>query len=276
MEAPVSNPAPVSTESDNLNNALNVFNEGGGEEKPAELPKKVTIDFDKVAETERRLFKERKKWQEKTKQMEARIKELEAIKEAKEKAGKDTEQEEEELSELDKLFDETPLTKEEFLRMKEEEEKQRQETEDQEMTRLENEYQTEKAKKSASTFIEQNAEKFPFLAESENVDLVLEVIGQQYDKDLEEFGEEYALQKAMNFEQASQITEKYLASQLDSMLNSPKIASYLRQKLGLSSNEELSQSEEPKTLTNDFYENSSAHGELDEEERMRRAVAAIS
>jgi hypothetical protein len=275
METPVTNAAPVSTESDNLSNALNVFNEDGGEKAP-EPPKKVTIDFDKVAETERRLFKERKKWQEKNKQMEARIKELEAIKDAKEKAGKDTDKEEEELSELDKLFDETPLTKEEFLRMKEEEEKKRQETEDQEMTRLENEYQAEKAKKSASAFIEQNAEKFPFLAESKNVDLVLEVIGQQYDKDLEEYGEEYALQKAMNFEQASQITEKYLASQLDSMLNSPKIANYLRQKLGLSSNEESSQSEEPRTLTNEIYENSSAHGELDEEERMRRAVAAIS
>jgi hypothetical protein len=275
METPVTNAAPVSTESDNLSNALNVFNEDGGEKAP-EPPKKVTIDFDKVAETERRLFKERKKWQEKNKQMEARIKELEAIKDAKEKAGKDTDKEEEELSELDKLFDETPLTKEEFLRMKEEEEKKRQETEDQEMTRLENEYQAEKAKKSASAFIEQNAEKYPFLAESKNVDLVLEVIGQQYDKDLEEYGEEYALQKAMNFEQASQITEKYLASQLDSMLNSPKIANYLRQKLGLSSNEESSQSEEPRTLTNEIYENSSAHGELDEEERMRRAVAAIS
>lgn len=275
MENSVSNPAPVSTESDNLNNALNVFNEGSGEAAP-ELPKKVTIDFDKAAENERRLFKERKKWQEQKKQMEARIKDLEAIREAKEAAGKDTEKEEEELSDLDKLFDETPLTKEEFLRMREQEEQERQETEDQEMSRLENEYQEEKAKKSASTFIEQNAEKYPFLAESKNVDLVLEVIGQQYDKDAEEFGEEYALQKAMNFEQASQITEKYLASQLDSMLNSPKIASYLRQKLGLSSNEESSQSEEPRTLTNDFYENSSAHGELDEDERMRRAVAAIS
>ena len=275
METQASTQAPISTESDNLANAMNVF-DGGKSDTVTELPKKISIDFDKVAETERRLFKERKKWQEKTKQMEARIKELEATRQAKEDAGKDTGKEDKEMSELERLFNETPLTKEEFFRMKEKEDQQRQETEEQEMSRLESEYQIEKAKKGAASFIEQNAEKFPFLAESKNADLVLEVIGQQYDRDVEEYGQEYALQKAMSFEQASQITEKYLATQLDSMLNSPKIASYLRQKLGLSSNDSQGQSEEPRTLTNDFYENSSAHGELDEEERMRRAVAAIS
>lgn len=240
-------------------------------------PESVKIDFDKVAETERRLFKERKKWGDKTKQMEARIKELEAkLNESSKKPESSEPGEPEDESDFSRLFEETPLTKEEFARMKAEEEKSRQESEDQEMRRLELEYQQSKVSKRTDEFIKTNSEKFPLVAEKGDSELILEVLGQDYDQKVEEFGEEYAQKNIMSMENACQIAEKYLESQIETMLKSEKISKLVKAKLGLTSQDDSSQYKEPRTLSNENFESSSSHGELSEDERIRRAMAAMS
>jgi hypothetical protein len=248
----------------------------GGE--PAPKQEGVKIDFDKVAENERRLYRERQKWSTKTKQMEARIKELEA--KIAESGKAPVIEEEDDLDpvekEMRKYLDETPLTKEEFLRMKEEEAKQSKETEDKELQRLEFEYNQEKAANNVISFIEKQAEQFPILAEQQNSELILEVLGQDYDQKVEEFGEEFAMKNILPLEKACQLAEKYLESQLETMLKSERMSKLLKAKMGQNSQHLSGQQQEPRTLSNDFYESTSAHGELSEDERIKRAMAVIS
>jgi hypothetical protein len=248
----------------------------GGE--PAPKQEGVKIDFDKVAENERRLYRERQKWSTKTKQMEARIKELEAKIADSGKAP--VIEEDDDLDpvekEMRKYLDETPLTKEEFLRMKEEEAKQSKETEDKELQRLEFEYNQEKASNNVISFIEKQAEQFPILAEQQNSELILEVLGQDYDQKVEEFGEEFAMKNILPLEKACQLAEKYLESQLETMLKSERMSKLLKAKMGQNSQQSSGQQQEPRTLSNDFYESTSAHGELSEDERIKRAMAVIS
>ena len=248
----------------------------GGE--PAPKQEGVKIDFDKVAENERRLYRERQKWSTKTKQMEARIKELEA--KIAESGKAPVIEEEDDLDpvekEMRKYLDETPLTKEEFLRMKEEEAKQSKETEDKELQRLEFEYNQEKASNNVISFIEKQAEQFPILAEQQNSELILEVLGQDYDQKVEEFGEEFAMKNILPLEKACQLAEKYLESQLETMLKSERMSKLLKAKMGQNSQQSSGQQQEPRTLSNDFYESTSAHGELSEDERIKRAMAVIS
>jgi hypothetical protein len=245
-----------------------------GEQAAPKKPEGVSIDFDKVAETERRLFRERQKWQGKTKQMEARLKELEA---KLLEAGKVVKpEEEEEQDELSKLFNETPLTKEEFLRMKEEELAKSKESEEKELQQLEYEYNQQKATNNVISFIEKQADQYPILAEQKNAELILEVLGQDYDEKVEEFGEEFAMKNILPLEKACQLAEKYLESQLETMLKSERLSKLLKAKMGQNSPQYSGQQQEPRTLSNDNYESTSAHGELSEDERIKRAMAVIS
>ena len=118
--------------------------------------------------------------------------------------------------------------------------------------------------------------------------LVGEVIEAQYQQDVETYGKERAIEMMMKPSEAAQRVEKYLASQIESVLQSPKVREFVSKALGVATSKPVEQGNQlnqdklrqsSQTLNNDDYTAPSSGGVVDanltDEEAFHRALQLI-
>ena len=240
------------------------------EKKP--VHPKIDLDpkkYDQALEAKRKQFLAEKKWKEEKLQYEQRIKELEA------KANKPTRKEESRSE--DEIFDDIVNDPEnKWLSPQEIAKKVREEVmaEIKKERELENQKQSQEMeisifKEKINEHIETNAEQYPMISAMGYEENVFDIIEQAYARDSEKYGDEYANDNIMSIEEASKKLENYLAQQFKTRVKSKKIGKSLSSYL--SDDEETqspsTQSNTPKTLSNDFSRNPSSKEELPEDER---------
>lgn len=119
--------------------------------------------------------------------------------------------------------------------------------------------------------------------------LVGEVIEAQFQQDAEIYGQEKALEMMMSPAEAAQRVEKHLASQIEKVLQSPKVREFVSKVLGVATTKPVEQGnqlnqdklrESSQTLNNDDYTAPSSGGVVDganltDEEAFHRALQLI-
>ena len=128
-----------------------------------------------------------------------------------------------------------------------------------------------------NSFVDQNEQAYPFIKSSESQKLILQVIQEDLQRKAKEFGSSVAKKNMMTLKQASDRVEAYLEKRFDGVLSSSYAADKLRKKLAGQGKDKLQLNQEqdaPTTLSNDHHGGAPA-GELTEEERIKRAIAAL-
>lgn len=119
--------------------------------------------------------------------------------------------------------------------------------------------------------------------------LVGEVIEAQFQQDVETYGQEKALEMMMSPAEAAQRVEKHLASQIEKVLQSPKVREFVSKALGVATTKPVEQGNQlnqdelrqsSQTLNNDDYTAPSSGGVVDganltDEEAFHRALQLI-
>lgn len=100
-------------------------------------------------------------------------------------------------------------------------------------------------KKGVTTFLNEKSTDFPLASSMNQSDLVFEVIQQQYQKDIAEFGQEYASANMLTKEAAAKQAETHLASEVTKMLQSESVRGYLTAEI-----EKLSVVKDPNSVEN--------------------------
>lgn len=137
---------------------------------------------------------------------------------------------------------------------------------------------TKEFKTKVSAYLETNNENFPLSSSLAQADAVYEVITQQFQKDIEEFGQEYASDNMLTTEEAAKKVEQHLASEVGKMLQSNSMRKYLSselEKLNTDDNDpesvtnQLIQGNEspknPTTLTNNLSQTKTADSFINQE-----------
>lgn len=119
--------------------------------------------------------------------------------------------------------------------------------------------------------------------------LVGKVIEAQFQEDVEIYGQEKALEMMISPSEAAQRVEKHLASQIESVLQSPKVREFVSKILGVATTKQVEQGNQlnqdqlrqsSHTLNNDDYSAPSSGGVVDganltDEEAFKRALQLI-
>lgn len=262
--------------------------DGLGEKKPKEEQKAHGLDLDKIAERERGLWKEKKLQKEASRAQDDKIAALEAKISQMESAPTKQEEvvEEENIEDMDESsFDEMiqdlvnskkgSLSKDDVIDLIKEARAKDTEEANSQMQEMEVEEQVATFQEEIKNYTKENAESFPAISATGSESLVFDVIEQDYREKAEEYGHEYAEKNMINLEQASQRVNKHLVSELEKMLTYEPMKKLLMQLAGGSQgNNQNNSHQNPGTITEDFN-SSQATGEMDDEERFKRAVAAL-
>lgn len=147
-------------------------------------------------------------------------------------------------------------------------------------------------KTQVGSYLDENSSEFPLSSSMKQGDLVFEIIEQQYIKDKNEYGEEYASQNMLSKEDAAKKSEQHLASEVEKMLQSKSVRDYLNAQIvkfqqsdDPNSVNNQSQSgnqsvQSPNTLTNDLAQTSGQTTHVDEtietdEQAFARALSLV-
>jgi hypothetical protein len=261
-----------------------------GAEKPTEETQTVAPNLEKITEQQREFYRERQKMHKEMQELRSQLEQMKTKKpEEKEEEGDSFEDyfkklmagdEEKNKGKGEEEDEDRPLTKKEMLQMWEEKEKKNRELEEKNIKEMEVEIQVEKFKTKILGEVSKVAETSPVLAmiggNDDQVETIYDLIDQDYRRNVEEFGEEYAGKNIMTVEAAIKQTENYLATQLKTMITSNKgYRSLLVKLLGEAGETSESSSTQPNTLTNSLAGTADASNNLDDDEaRINRAIAA--
>lgn len=140
-------------------------------------------------------------------------------------------------------------------------------------------------------FLSEKAGDFPLTSGMGSEELVFEIIEQQYQKDANEYGYEYADQHMLSSEEATKRAEGHLASEIQKVLQSPHMRDYLLTQInqiraqnpqtGVENQSRENQSSQTSTLTNNMGQTSSQNQRIDEramtdEEAFNRALSLVN
>lgn len=265
-------------------------------EKPPEQPKNDLKQWEDLTRKERQIWRERKQ----VKDMEAKLKqEREEIdrlrKNPKELLGvKDNKDIEGVIS---SLFEEEEQKPENDHKDPSE---LRKEIEEEVYNRIKEEQKKEKEKEQIDTqlkefqnnvkkYVEENEQNYPLVSGMGESGLITEVIQAKYEQDLNAYGEDQANKMMISVEEAGRRVEKYLETQVNQVLQSPQVRSYVQKILQgqedpPDKNRQESNYEQsnygPKTLNNNDFSNPTPNrsvdeGNLTDEEAFERALATI-
>lgn len=244
------------------------------EERPEEQPEKA--DFSKQVEAEREKFLEKQKM----KQMEEKIAELEAR--ASEKKGPTTEDYDAIIDKIINGEDQgaeekeaaKSLTQEDVDRMVQERLEAKLQERDQ---AREGEQAISEFKASINNELTKSPESYRHINAMGEMDLVYNVIEQDYTQNAEKYGPEWAQQNIMTIESAAQKVEKHLASEFKRVLESEYMKPILHEIMGTMGQQ--SPQVQSNTLTNDVTTVSGTQVDetkLTDEQRFKLALESIN
>lgn len=245
------------------------------------------LDLDKITERERELFRERKKNRDRFSELEEQIRQQQELIEQMqnrepEQFAEEAPEVEDDRDDFERLIDDVlngknknQLTREDVLDLLEERDRQRSAERAQELEQFEIEETMADFQSEINSFIEDNEDRFGVINSMGNSDLVLELIEQDYREKAEEFGFDYAERNMLSIEKAASYVNSQLEKQIESMLQSKPLRKLVTRLLENLSDTQPQSRQSPGTLSEDFNSSQST-GELDDEERFKRAIAAIS
>ena len=139
----------------------------------------------------------------------------------------------------------------------------------------------EQSIKQANDFVKENAETYPFTANSGNAEMIIDVMSAEFDKNCKTYGEEKALDLIQGFDYYAKKVEAYLENNFQTMLKSDTFRKKLQGYLGnQSKNPEPDQSNSgPQNLSNsDFVQTNQGQKtdlELTDEDRFNQALELL-
>lgn len=245
------------------------------EKPPEQNDKRRELDkWSQLTEKERQIWRESKRIKEESERIKKEREELDRLRSnPKELLGAKNNQDVERL--IQGLFEEEEDKPEhdnkspEELRAEIEESvmKKIEEREAKKKEETETESELREFKNNIKQYVETNAEQYPLTSGMQEHDLISEVIQQKFIQDSEAYGQERAQQMMLSVNDAGQRVEKYLESQIGTVLQSPKVRSFVQKLLnsgqspeqGQDRGNELSQKQEssyqPETLNNNDFSN---------------------
>lgn len=140
----------------------------------------------------------------------------------------------------------------------------------------------ENFKKSIKESVSANAEKFPLLDATGNTDLVYQVIEQDYARNVEEYGEDWANENILDIEKAAEMVQNNLDKEFKALLGSDHVKKLVLSHYGLSDingqTRQQVQTDIPNTLTKEFSAANNVPADdknLTDEERFNRALSLL-
>ncbi len=146
-------------------------------------------------------------------------------------------------------------------------------------------------KSEIKSFLDENGQNYPLASSMGHNELVFEIIEQQYQKDAGEYGHEYAAKNMLSNEQAAQMAEKHLASEIEKVLQSTHMRDYLLTQINQiraqdpqrgveNQSSQVNQSNHNQTLTNNMGQTTTQNQHVDEtamtdDEAFKRALALV-
>jgi len=132
------------------------------------------------------------------------------------------------------------------------------------------------------SFVSENSEKYPLISGTENSEMVFNLISAEFDQNLEQYGQDKALELIKGFDHYSERVESYLEKNFKTMLKSDTLKKKLQGFIGNQSEttESTQSNPGPNNLSNsDFTKTNQGQkpeSELTDEERFALALKTMS
>lgn len=257
-------------------------------EVKAPVAPKVELDpkkYNESLELKRKQFLAEKKWKQEKVQYDERIRKLEEMVNANNKQKSNQSRSENDIFDdivndpENKWLSPTEIKAKVKEELRDELKKEWQQEREQERAAQNQETEIAIFKEKINEHLEASPDTYPMINAMGYEDNVWDIIEQDYQRNVQELGEDYANDNIMSIEDAAKKVENYLAQQFRSRVQSKKIGKSLRSFLGDDGVEpsNSTQSLSPKTLTNDFSRNPSMadEGPENEQERLKWALKFV-